>query len=57
MRDGIRDYDLLCMVEAISPLKAKEWCDSIILGPDKYKTDIKHFNEIRRQMLEFLSKQ
>ncbi len=55
MRDGIRDYDLLCMVEAICPMKAKEWSDSIVLGPDKYDTDIAHFNRIRREMLEFLS--
>ena len=55
MREGIRDYDLLRMVEAIDAEKAKEWCNSIILGPDKYNMDIKHFYDVRRQMLEFLS--
>jgi len=55
MRDGIRDYELLRMVEAVNPQKAKEWCDSIILGPDKYNMDFKHFYKIRREMLEFLS--
>ncbi len=57
MRDGVRDYDLLKMVEAKSPEKAMELCQSVIQGPDKYNTDVKHFNEVRRQMLEFLSSQ
>lgn len=55
MREGIRDYDLLRMVESINPQKAKDFCNSIILGPDKYNMDIKHFYKVRREMLEFLS--
>lgn len=55
MRDGIRDYDLLKMVEAKDPGKAMEFCRSIILGPDSYNMDIKHFYSVRKQMLEFLS--
>jgi len=55
MRDGIRDYDLLKMVEARNPEKASEFCDSIIQGPDKYNTDVEHFYSVRKQILEFLS--
>ena len=55
MREGIRDYDLLRMVEARDPKKACEFCNSIILGPNKYDMDTQHFYSIRRQMLEYLS--
>ncbi len=57
MREGIRDYDLLRMVQQIDPQKADEWCNSIILGPDAYNMDIKHFYQVRREMLTFLSQQ
>lgn len=55
MREGIRDYDLLRMVEARDPEKAREFCNSVILGPNKYDMDTDHFYNIRQQMLEFLS--
>jgi len=55
MRDGIRDYDLLKMVEEKDPEKAMEFCKSIILGPDSYDMDLAHFHSVRKQMLEFLS--
>lgn len=55
MRDGIRDYDLLKMVEARNPQMARFFCDQIVLGPDSYNLDPDHFNQIRREMLEFLS--
>jgi len=57
MRDGIRDYDLLKMVEERDPERARELCNSIILGPDKYNTDSEHFNKVRKHMLEFLSEE
>lgn len=55
MRDGIRDYDLLKMAEAIDADKARAWCSSMILGPDSYDMDIHHFRTVRREILEFLS--
>lgn len=55
MRDGIRDYELLRMVEQKDPEKAKEICNSIILGRDNYDMDIDHFYQVRKEMLEFLS--
>ena len=55
MRDGIHDYDLLRMVEEKDAKKAMEWCQSLILGPDSYDTDIAHFRAVRRQILEYLS--
>jgi len=56
MRDGIRDYDLLKMIEERDPQKAMDICCRIIQGPDKYNTDIRHFYQIRKEMLEYLSK-
>ena len=55
MRDGIRDYDLLKMVEARDPEKAMQWCRSIVLSSDKYNMDTKHFRQVRREILEYLS--
>jgi|GEM_PF-79661 len=55
MRDGIRDYELLKMVEAVNPEKAMELSSKIILGAFEYNTDVNHFMGIRRQILEFLS--
>lgn len=57
MRDGIRDYDLLKMVEAVDPDKAMDWCKSVILAGDKYNMDLRHFRQVRREILEFLSEQ
>lgn len=54
MRDGIRDYDLLKMVEARNPQMARFFCDQIVLGPDSYNLDADHFYQIRREMLDFL---
>ena len=56
MRDGIRDYDLLKMLEEVDARKAKEICDRIILGPDSYNLDIKHFYDTRKEILEILSR-
>jgi len=56
MRDGIRDYDLLMMVGAEDRAKAMEFCDRLILGPDKYDMNTDHFRSIRREILEYLSR-
>lgn len=55
MREGIRDYELLKMVEEKDSAKAKDICNSIILGRDSYNMDIDHFYQVRKEILEFLS--
>lgn len=57
MREGIRDYDLLRMVEAKDPERARAFVNSIILGPDSYEMDTRKFYEVRKEMLSFLSEQ
>lgn len=55
MRDGIEDYTLLKMLEAKNPAAAQRICDAVILNWWVYSTDPDHFNNIRRQLLEYLS--
>ena len=55
MRDGINDYDLLQMVEAIDKAKAQEFVDAIIQGPDQYNLDTHHFHQLHRTILEYLA--
>lgn len=56
MRDGIRDYDLLKLVEDRDPQRAREFADSIVFDYDRYDTSVERFRQIRREMLEFLAK-
>lgn len=56
MRDGIKDYELLRMVEDKSPEKAEELVRRIVLDYNRYDTDIKAFRAVRHEMLEYLSK-
>lgn len=55
MRDGINDYDLLRMVEAESPAKAKEFCNRLVQDNANYNTDVKAFRQLRKDMLEYLA--
>lgn len=55
MRDGIRDYDLLRLVESLHPGKGRELVGKIILGYDSYDTSVAQFREVRRQLLELAS--
>ena len=55
MRDGIRDYDLLKLVEARDPHRARAFADAIILDYDRYDTSVQRFRQIRREMLEYLA--
>lgn len=55
MRNGIRDYDLLRMVEAKDPAKAQEFCNRIVQGPCQYDVDPANFRKVRREMLTFLT--
>lgn len=57
MRDGIRDYDLLKMVEARDPQKAMEFARRVVFEPDVYEMDPAKFREIRRDILEYLSQE
>lgn len=54
MRDGINDYDLLKMVEEISPDKADEFCDRLVQNNATYNTDISSFRSLRKDILEYL---
>ena len=56
MRDGLRDYDLLKMVAAISESDAKEFCRKVVWGSDKFETDMDSFRNTRKEILEYLSR-
>ena len=56
MRDGLRDYDLLKMVAQISESDAKDFCKRIVWNSDKYETDIDRFRNVRKDILEYLSR-
>lgn len=56
MRDGIDDYQLLKMVEKKDEKQAREFANSIILNFNEYDGSIRHFRNIRKQMLDFLSR-
>lgn len=55
MRDGIDDYQLLKMVEKKDEKRARGFANSIILNFNEYDGSIRHFRNIRKQMLDFLS--
>ena len=54
MRDGIRDYELLRMIEKISPAKAEEICAKVVTDNAHYNMDLNNFREARKLMLEYL---
>ena len=55
MRDGIRDYDLLKLVEARDPQQARAFVETIVFDYDRYDTSVQRFRQIRREILEFLT--
>jgi hypothetical protein len=55
MRDGINDYELLCMLKERRPEFAKEICREVVYEFDKYDVDIKSFRAKRRLILQQLS--
>ncbi|MDD4728649.1 MAG: DUF4091 domain-containing protein [Dysgonamonadaceae bacterium] len=55
MRDGIDDYQLLKMVQAKDPVKARSFANSLIYSFDNYDNSVTYFRKVRKQMLEFLS--
>jgi hypothetical protein len=56
MRDGIRDYDLLRMIEARSKADADNFCKRFVMDNATYNTSIDNFRLLRKDMLEYLSK-
>jgi len=54
-RDGVDDYELLKMIQEADSAKAIEFAKELIYAPDDYNLDIRHFRDVRRRMLEFLS--
>ena len=56
MRDGIRDYDLLRMIESRSKADADAFCARFVMDNATYNTNIDNFRRLRRDMLEYLSR-
>ncbi|MGV3764459.1 glycoside hydrolase domain-containing protein [Parapedobacter sp.] len=56
MRDGINDYALLKMLEAKDPALAKELVRTNVYRFDWYDTNPQHLRDLRKQVLEELSK-
>jgi hypothetical protein len=56
MRDGVADYELLCMLRENDPAAAMILVSKHIQGIDKYNCDVKSFRQTRRELLEILSK-
>ena len=56
MRDGIVDYELLKMLEAKNPEKAKEVSGKIVFNFDHYDLNVINFRKLRKEILEELSK-
>lgn len=55
MRDGIYDYELLRMLQTRDAAKANEIVSAVVLNIDEYDSEVHHFREMRRQLLEALS--
>jgi hypothetical protein len=56
MRDGVADYELLCMLAESDPAGAKALASKHIQAVDKYTCDVKSFRQTRHELLEMLSK-
>ena len=56
MRDGIDDYQLLRMVEAMDSAKAKGFANNLVLNFDSYDNSVTHFRKVRKEMLDFLAR-
>jgi hypothetical protein len=56
MRDGVKDYELLKLLEKKNPSQAQEIVDSVVFDFDSYNSDESTFRATRIKMLEWLSK-
>jgi hypothetical protein len=54
MRDGIVDYELLCMLGEKSPEKAAELARQVVYRFDYYDINVKSFRDKRKKILEML---
>ena len=57
MRDGIADYELLCMLGERDPVAAGRLAERHVLAFDRYDIDVAKFRQTRRELLERLSRQ
>ena len=56
MRDGIADYELLCLAAEKNPQAAQRLAATLVLDFDRYDTDIGRFRSARRKLLELAGK-
>ncbi|WP_339071028.1 glycoside hydrolase domain-containing protein [Chitinophaga sp. 212800008-4] len=56
MRDGIYDYELLKMLEQKDAAKAKALVNELIMNFNDYDSSIRYFREVRKRLLEALSR-
>jgi hypothetical protein len=55
MRDGIADYELLCLLAEKDPASAQRLARQHLLDFDRYDTDVSRFRASRRELLERVS--
>lgn len=56
MRDGIADYELLCMLSEKDAPAAERLASRIVLAFDRYQTDVSAFRAVRSELLEKLAR-
>ncbi len=56
MRDGIADYELLCLLAEQNPEAAQRLVARRMLDFDRYDTDVGQFRVTRRELLRLLGK-
>jgi hypothetical protein len=54
MRDGIGDYELLCLLAEKSPQAAQRLASRLVLDFDRYDNDVGEFRAVRRELLTLL---
>ncbi len=56
MRDGIADYELLCLLAERDPEAAQRLAERVILDFDRYDTDVGRFRAARHELLQALAR-
>jgi hypothetical protein len=54
MRDGIADYELLCQLAEKDPEAAQRLASGLVMGFDRYNTDVEQFRATRRELLQLV---
>ena len=57
MRDGIADYELLCLLAERDAKAAKDLVDRHVLDFNRYNCDVETFRATRRELLKLLSRE